>query len=89
MAGFTTTIRLVWPIVVSGATTCTVLLARAALRNGQSVTAAAIRGALGALLVVALVGWWVKMRDRLRKKIRAFMDEGRAYSSQQRSSAAR
>jgi hypothetical protein len=89
MAGFTTTIRLIWPIVVSAATTCTVLLPRSALRLGQSIPAAAVRGALGALLVAALVGYWVKVRDRLRQKIRAFMEEGRAYSSTQRSSAAR
>jgi hypothetical protein len=87
MAGFTTLIRVAWPIVVSTLTTCTVLLPRAALRAGESATAAAVRGALGALLVVALVGYWVKVRDRLRKRIREFMDEGRTYSAQQRSSA--
>ena len=87
MAGFTTTIRLVWPIVVSTLTTCTVLLPRQALRNGTSATAASIRGALGVLLVVALVGYWVKVRDRMHVKIRAFMAEGRAHSSSQRSSA--
>ncbi|MEI8238189.1 MAG: hypothetical protein WCI22_02110, partial [Actinomycetota bacterium] len=87
MAGFTTTIRLIWPIVVSAATTCTVLLPRAALRNGNSVTAASVRGAIGALLFTALVAYWVKIRDRLHQKIRSFMDEGRAQSSMQRSSA--
>ena len=87
MAGFTTTIRLVWPILVSMLTTCTVLLPRHALRNGDSVTAAAVRGSIGVLLVVALVAYWVKVRDRLHAKIRAFMQEGRALSSSQRSSA--
>ncbi len=87
MAGFTTTIRLAWPIVVSALTTCTVLLPRTALRLGDSVTAASIRAALGATLVVLLIGYWVRVRDRLRRRIRAFLDEGKAYSSQQRSSA--
>ena len=87
MAGFTTTIRIIWPIVVSAATTCTVLLPRSALQHGQSAVGASIRGAIGALLFTALVGYWVKVRDRLHQKIRAFMDEGRAYSSTQRSSA--
>jgi len=88
MAGMTTTIRLVWPIVVSTATTCSVLLPRIALRNGDSATAAAIRAAVGVLLVVSLTGYWVRVRDALRAKIRAFMEEGRAASSGQRSSAA-
>jgi hypothetical protein len=87
MAGFTTTLRLIWPILVSTLTTCTVLLPRAALRKGQSATAASVRGALGVLLVVALVAYWVRIRDRLRHKIRAFLDEGRANTSSQRSSA--
>jgi hypothetical protein len=87
MAGFTTTLRLIWPILVSTLTTCNVLLPRDALRKGQSVTAASVRGALGVLLVVALVAYWVRVRDRLRIKIRAFFEEGRAYSSTQRSSA--
>jgi hypothetical protein len=88
MAGFTTTLRLIWPILISTLTTCTVLLPRDALRKGQSVTAASVRGALGVLLVVALVAYWVRVRDRLRHKIRTFLDEGRAYSSSsQRSSA--
>ena len=87
MAGFTTTLRLIWPILVSALTTCTVLLPRDALRKGQSVTAASVRGAIGVLLVVALVAYWVRIRDRLRHKIRTFLDEGRNYSSSQRSSA--
>ena len=37
MAGFTTTIRLIWPVVVSTATTCTVLLVRSAQRHGDSL----------------------------------------------------
>jgi hypothetical protein len=87
MAGFTTTLRLIWPILVSTLTTCTVLLPRDALRKGQSATAASVRGALGVLLLVALVAYWVRVRDRLRHKIRAFLDEGRAHTSSQRSSA--
>ena len=38
-------------------------------------------------MIYMLVFQWVRLRDRLRRKIRAFMDEGRAYTSQQRSSA--
>jgi hypothetical protein len=87
MAGFTTALRLAWPIVVSAVTTVTVLLPRAAFRAGESATGAAIRSAIGVLLVVAFIIYWVKVRDRIRVRIRAFMDEGRSYTAQQRSSA--
>jgi len=84
MAGFTTTIRLVWPIVVSALTTCTVLLVRGAWRSGESLTGAALRGAIGSMLVVLLVGYWVRVRDRVRHAVRKFMEEGRAATAQQK-----
>ena len=84
MAGFTTTLRLLWPLLVSALGTCTVLLPRAALRSGASLAGGALRGAIGSLLVIALVGYWVKVRDRARRAIRRFMDEGRAQTSSQR-----
>jgi hypothetical protein len=87
MVGFSTAIRIVWPIVVSALTTCTVLLVRSADRLGGSTVSAAIRGSIGIMLVALLVYQWVRVRDRMRRKIRAFMDEGRSYQSQQRSSA--
>ncbi len=87
MVGFTTFLRLAWPIIVSMVTTATVLLPRAAYDLGDSATGAAIRGSIGALLVVVLVFQWVRLRDRLRRKIKSFMEEGRNYTAQQRSSA--
>ena len=84
MAGISTAMRLLWPIVVSTAGTCTVLLPRVALRTGASVEAAAVRAALGSLLVAGLVIYWVKVRDRVRVRIRNFMDEGRAQTRAQR-----
>lgn len=87
MVGFTTAIRMVWPIVVSSLSTSTVLLVRAAERVDGSTVGAAIRGSIGITLVVLVVYQWVRMRDRMRRKIRAFLAEGRSYQSQQRSSA--
>ncbi len=87
MVGFTTALRLLWPIIVSTLGTCTVLLPRAALRLGGSVTGASVRAALGCLLLVALAAYWVKVRDRVRLKIRRFMEEGQQYQARQRSSA--
>jgi hypothetical protein len=86
MVGFTTALRLLWPIVVSALGTSTVLLPRAALSLGGSATGAAVRAALGCLLLSALVAYWVKVRDRVRLKIRRFMEEGQ-QQARQRSSA--
>jgi hypothetical protein len=87
MAGFTTAIRLAWPIVVSALTTVTVLLPRAAWRSGDSAVAASVRGALGVVVLLVFGAYWVKVRDRLHQRIRKFMDEGRSHTAQQRSSA--
>jgi hypothetical protein len=87
MVGFTTFLRLAWPIIVSLLSTVTVLLPRAAFNVGESATGAALRASIGALVVVVLVYQWVRLRDRLRRKIKSFMDEGRNYTAQQRSSA--
>ena len=84
MAGFTTMLRLLWPLVVSTLGTCTVLLVRVALRNGESLAGAAVRGAIGSLLVSGTVCYWVKIRDRLRRKIREFMDQGRVDTASQK-----
>lgn len=84
MAGFSTALRLLLPLVISTLATCTVLLPRAALRNGDSLVGAALRGAVGSLLVIGAVCYWVKVRDRVRVKIRQFMDEGRSQTSAQR-----
>ncbi len=84
MAGFTTTIRLLWPILVSSVGTCTVLLVRSALTKGDSLTGAAVRGAVGSLFVAGLVAYWTKVRDHVRRSIRGFMDEGRAQTAAQR-----
>ena len=89
MAGFTTTLRLLWPLLVSALGTCTVLLVRVAYRNGESLVGASIRGAIGSLFVAGLVAYWVKVRDDVRRKIRAFMDEGRAQTSAQRQQRSR
>ena len=38
-----------------------------------------------AILLTVVTAVWVKYRDRARRKIRAFMAEGRDYTQQQRS----
>ena len=83
MAGFGATIRLLWPVVVSGFGCSMVFIVRATVDAegpNASLIGAAIRGAVGSLLLVVVVGYWVKVRDRIRRKFRAFMAEGRTQA---------
>jgi hypothetical protein len=86
MAGFSTTLRLLWPIVISGLGCSMVLVVRAAVDAGASTSqasliGAAIRGALGSILLAMLVAYWVKVRDRVRRRFHAFMAAGRAQAA--------
>lgn len=81
MAGFSTTLRLLWPIIVSGFGCSMVFILRVAAVNETSLVGAAIRGAVGSLLLAFLVGYWVKVRDRVRRKFRSFMNAGRAQAA--------
>ena len=85
MAGFGATVRLLWPIVISGFGCSMVFILRAAADSGTAndgpLVAAAIRGAVGSVLLAFLVGYWVKVRDRIRRKFKAFMAAGRAQTA--------
>lgn len=78
MAGLSMVMKALVPLVVSGLGVSTVLLVREAARAGDSTIAAAVRGAVGSMLVVVLVVTWVRLRDRVKRRWRAFMAEGRA-----------
>lgn len=84
VAGFTTTLRLLWPIVVSSLSTGLALLPRSAAELGDSVVAAAVRAAVGIVLLVLLTAQWVRLRDRVRRSVRAFMADGRAHTIEQK-----
>jgi len=86
MAGFTATIRLVWPLVISAAGAAIVLIPRSAVRLGDSPEAASVRAAVAGVLFVLAVAYWVKVRDELRRRIRSFMSDGRSYTAAQRAS---
>jgi hypothetical protein len=86
MAGFTTVIRTIIPLVISAAGAVMALGVRSALDNGTGDPLAnAVRGCVAIVLLTVLTAVWVKYRDRARRKIRAFMAEGRDYTQQQRS----
>jgi len=56
------------------------------VQGPSAVVPAAIRSAVACTLVVVGVAAWVRHRDAMRAKFRAFMNEGRAVTQQQRSS---
>lgn len=87
MAGFTSAMRIGLPILVSTLAASTVLIVRQAQRLGTSLNGAALRGAIGAVLLAALVGYWVRVRDRWKRRFRQFISEGQSYGKQQRSTA--
>jgi predicted PurR-regulated permease PerM len=87
MAGMSSALRIGLPIMVSALAAATVLIVRGAERLGTSTTSAAVRGAVGCVLLVVLVTYWVRSRDRWRRRIRGFMAEGQAYTKQRSTSA--
>ncbi|MGD9703056.1 MAG: DUF6297 family protein [Acidimicrobiia bacterium] len=66
VAGITMTLRLLWPPLVAVAGVIPVLLAREANERGDDQLAAAVRGAIGVLVVVVLVAMWVERRPQFK-----------------------
>jgi hypothetical protein len=88
MAGVSSALRVGLPILVSTLGASVVLLVRQAERVGTSTIGAAVRGAIGAMLIVGFTAVWVRRRDAWKRKFRGFMSEGQAYTKQQRSNPA-
>ena len=91
MAGMSTMLRTLVPLVVSGLGALSVLFVVDAVdpqfgtpTAGEAV-GAALRGAVMLMLLIAAIGVWVRHRDRLRRAVRNFMDQGRVHTQQQRS----
>jgi hypothetical protein len=84
MAGVSTVLRTLVPLVVSIAGALPVVAVREVVeREGaSSAIASAGRGVLAVVLLVAGVAWWVRARDRVRSKFRGFMAQGRAVQRQ-------
>ena len=82
MAGISSAFRVGLPILVSALAACTVLLVRHAATLHTSIVGGAIRGAVGASLLVVFIAFWVLRRDRWRRKFRQFMSDGQSYTKQ-------
>ena len=85
MAGLTTMLRVLIPFVITVIGTLNILIVRSAWRVGDSAVAAAGRAALGTVLFIAVVAWWVRKHEDFARAIKGFMNEGREYTAQQRS----
>jgi hypothetical protein len=71
-AGFTSSIRLIYPLVISALAGLPVLAVRE-----QPDVGTVVRMVVAALLVAGVTAWWVRRRDEWRVKIREFMDAGK------------
>ncbi len=80
MAGFQTTMRLLFPVVVSVIGVSAPLFVRSAVIRGESPVSAALRGLAGCILVIGGTVTWVRYRDRVRARFRQFIDEGKNYN---------
>jgi hypothetical protein len=84
MAGITTMVRTVIPLLVAAFGAAMALGVAGLLERGDDgALAAAGRGALAVVLLCGAVGAWVKHRDRVRRKFRSMMAESREYQRQQ------
>lgn len=88
MTGLGSVLKALWPLLVTGLGLAPLLFVRNAVRDGGSLPGAAARSAVAAALVVVVVAYWVRGRDRWRRSTRRFIDEGRAVSGAQREGAA-
>jgi flagellar biosynthesis protein FliR len=87
MAGLSSAMRVGIPIIVSALSAATVLIVRRANQLGTSLDGAALRAAVGGLLLAIMVGYWVRRRDFWKQKFRQFMSEGKSYNPQRSTSA--
>ena len=74
-AGFTSTIRLLWPMAISTIAGLLVLGARELPTTGTVV-----RMAIAAGIVAAAIVWWVRRRDEWRVRWRRLLEDGRTAS---------
>lgn len=81
MGGLTTALRVLIPLVVSTAGTVGILVVREGVRDGSNPVVAAVRIAVADVLLVVLVGGWVRFRDDIHAKVRSFLAEGRAQTA--------
>jgi hypothetical protein len=88
MAGFTTVLRTLIPLLVSAFGAAWALGVRVGVDagDGSAALGAGVRAAVATTLLVAAVVTWVRSRDRLRAWFRTMMSDSRDYQQQRRGS---
>ncbi len=87
MAGFTTVLRTVIPLVVSAFGAAWAIGVRVGIDDGAGAALGnAVRAAVGTTLLTAAVVAWVRFRDRMRRWYRSMMADSRDYQQQRRGS---
>ena len=81
VAGTTTMIKAVWPLLIAAVGALPVLAVRAAVRNGDAPAGAALRALAGVAVLCVLVFAWVRFRDEIRRWWRTFVADGKAAQS--------
>lgn len=87
MAGLTTSMRMLIPLLVSALGALSVLAVRTAVRSPAAgdELGTAIRVLVGVALLCGAVVAWVRQRDRMRRWWHRFVADGRNYTQQTRS----
>jgi hypothetical protein len=78
--GMRLVVRTAWPPVVAVIGALPALAARAAERNGDVASAAALSATVGVVLLFVLICGWVRMRDRIAEWWRGQMDAAYAQN---------
>jgi hypothetical protein len=81
VAGTASLVKAVWPLALSVAGGLPVLAVRAAVDAGDDPVAAALRWAIGSVLLLAAVLTWVRFRDDAKRWWRAQIESGRQGTS--------
>jgi hypothetical protein len=71
--GFKESLRVLLPVAISTLAALPLLVLR-----DHTTANVALRAAVGLVLAVGLVAWWVRRRDQYRDRVRAFLEAGRA-----------
>jgi hypothetical protein len=77
VAGMTTMTRAVWPPIVAILGSLPILAVREGVENGDNAVGAALRTAIGVVLLLGFVGAWVRHRDAARTWWKSFVDGGK------------
>lgn len=78
VAGTTTIIKAVWPVVLAVAASVPVIGAREAAANGSTAVAGGTRFAVFSLLIVGGAAAWLRFRDEAKAWLRASAEQGNA-----------